>query len=68
MRNNEALSNRAYFHPSNRNTFHSPQQRLLKISECRSPDAPANRFYQQSKEFEALQSNIHNTLSIKLKR
>lgn len=67
MRSNEPLSNRAYFHPSTRKNFISPQHKL-RTEEARSPEPAFGRTYLQSQEFEALQTNIRNTISLKLQR
>jgi len=66
---NEPLSNRAYFHPAAvRKNFHSPQARIWKTDDCRSPAVTVSRPYLHSEEFEALQSNIRNTISLKMQR
>jgi hypothetical protein len=38
MKNNEPLSNKAYFHPSARRNLTSPQQRMRDVMEHRLPE------------------------------
>lgn len=64
MKSNELLSNRAYL--PRRNFMSPPSLRLRHLAaESRSPDV-TSRNYNQSKEFDALERNIRNTLTVRL--